>query len=109
MEVGLLYLIGFQTPNDDMDSINSSAYNLYITAHHRSSVSAGGPYFSRQSPWAILDRFSGHADAPNAPDWMHWPESSAYFSHRTAFVAELFMRMATWEVNSEQVSGHFVQ
>lgn len=93
----------FAQPSDDIAGcITSPTYILYIMAC-KPSISRGSS-FSSQSPWATLDRFVGCPEEHHAPEWMRWTTSSAIFALRTVFFATLFREMASWKVNSEQVS-----
>lgn len=80
----------------------STTYTLYITA----TVS---PHCSRtiqllqKSPRAILERFTGSNKAINAPDWASWTKKYLEFQQPKRNFAALFARMATWDVNKNQV------
>src|SRR6266481_7751099 len=86
-----------QAPNRG-SHINS--YILYISAYV-----PDGPSDLRQSPWCTLDNFVGHADERKAPQWMRWRKSSICFTHKTASIARLLKKMASWKVNTDQVSN----
>lgn len=87
----------------DKDSDRSvKMYTLYITA--KVPPSAQAILFLRTSPRVILDRFIGSREALEAPLWARWSEPSLEFQQPKSTFAALFIRMATWELNSEQVS-----
>jgi len=54
-----------------------------------------------------LDNFVGHADERKAPQWMRWRKSSICFTHKTASIARLLKKMASWKVNTDQVSNFY--
>jgi hypothetical protein len=61
--------------------------------------------FLRQSPLAILDRYVGYVNEHGAPEWVRREQSSVIFRHQASPFAKLFIQLAGWKVNSDQVSS----
>jgi hypothetical protein len=80
------------TPVKDPDT-----FILYITASV--SPESGVPTLSRSSPRATLAHYTGFKDHPNAPGWTRWDNSTVTFWQPRGSFADLFARMAAWEVN----------
>lgn len=59
---------------------------------------------SRTSPRALLDRFVGSKQAIDAPEWTQWDDPTLKFQQPLATFAALFMKVATWNVNAQNVS-----
>jgi hypothetical protein len=78
-------------------------YTLYITASLSPETRA--ILFLRKSPRATLGRFVGFKEDGCAPDWTRWTRPTLEFQQPKTTFAELFVRMATWEVNALQVCG----
>jgi hypothetical protein len=76
---------------------------LYITARAGPSVST--VLLLQKSPRALLDCFVGFTDTVDAqaPEWTKWKHPILEFQQPKATFAELFTRMATWEVNKDVV------
>ena len=89
-------------PADGSFCIGSLIHTLHISARRLSEP--GGTQFLQQSPLATLDRYVGHQDDGNAPEWVRRARSSIVFQYQAAPFAKLFTRLATWKVNSDQVS-----
>jgi hypothetical protein len=78
----------------------SCQYTLYITA----SVSfRSRRLFLRTSPQAILEQFFGSSEAIDAPEWTRWGKPTLEFQQPKATFAALFLRMADWTENQNQV------
>jgi hypothetical protein len=77
-------------------------YTLYIKAV--TSLQPKTNLFLRTSPRAILERFAGSNTAIDAPDWASWGRKTWEFQQPELNFASLFVRMASWEANRNQVS-----
>jgi hypothetical protein len=92
-----------QQPENGHLAADSPIHTLYISAH--GPPVPDGAQFLRQSPLAILDHYVGHQDDDKAPDWVRRAQSSFFFQCRVAPFANLFTRLASWKVNSDQVNS----
>jgi hypothetical protein len=91
-----------QQPGDDNFFVHCPQHTLYISAHGPSAPDEA--HFLQQSPLAILDRYAGHQNDGNAPEWVRQAQLSVIFQYQAAPFAKLFTRLATWKVNLDQVS-----
>lgn len=57
-----------QQPGDDSFLVNCPQHTLYISARGPSTPDEA--HFLQQSPLAILDRYMGHQNDANAPEWV---------------------------------------
>ena len=92
-----------QASETDSFFADPPTYTLYITASLSPETRA--IFFLRKSPRATLGRFVGFKEDGCAPDWTRWTRPTLEFQQPKATFAELFVRMATWEVNALQVCG----
>lgn len=75
-------------------------YTLYIKV-----VSPRTPDAPRSiSPLAVLEIFEGSKNALNAPEWTQWNRPTLQFQQPRASFAALFARMASWDVNRNEVT-----
>lgn len=94
-------LIMIQASEDDSIFEDPPTHTLYLSA--RAPSTPNGVPFLHQSPLATLDRYVGYPNERHAPHWVRWTRSSAVFRYRAASFAKLFLKLATWKVNSDQV------
>jgi hypothetical protein len=102
--INTLNLIEFsqpQAPDDGTIFEDPPTYTLYITAH----LPRGAKYYMLlwQSPRAVLEKFVGFSNDPDAPEWTRWVHSILEFQQPKASFADLFVRMAAWDENKVQV------
>ena len=55
------------------------------------------------SPFTVLEIFEGSRDAINTPEWTQWNHLTLQFQQPHASFATLFVRMAQWDVNRDEV------
>lgn len=76
-------------------------YRLHITANAQSL--SDHDFMPRTSPRAVMETFTGSSRAIDAPEWTQWPQPTLRFQHPLVSFAVLFMRMASWDINKNQV------
>jgi hypothetical protein len=57
----------------------------------------------RKSPQAILERFVGSSEALDAPEWTRWIQPTLEFQQPKATFVTLFIQMAQWDENKNEV------
>ena len=92
-----------QVPQTDSLFADPPMYTLYITASLSPETCA--LLFLRKSPRAILDQFVGFKEDGYAPEWTRWTQPTLEFQQPEATFADLFVQMATWDVNAIWVCG----
>ena len=78
-----------------------TTYTLYIKAI--SSPHTKTALVLRTSPQAIMERFTGLNTALNAPNWTSWTRKTWTFQHPKLDFASLFVWMADWDENKNEV------
>lgn len=94
--------LAVQSPNNYHGAgPDHATHCLYITAH--ASPGSCTLIFMLNSPRALLDRFVGSSHAVDAPEWTQWTTPIRVFQQPKMTFAALFVRMATWDLNRDQV------
>jgi hypothetical protein len=90
-----------QLPSTNPFAERLTKYTLYVeaVASPRSKLHL----HLRKSPRAILERFTGLNTAIDAPDWTSWERKTWEFQQPQLDFASLFVRMASWKENQNQV------
>ena len=97
--VGLIYYLA---PKHESPCTKVDYVYTYINAV--ASPQSKTNLFLRTSPRAILEWFTGSNTAIDAPDWPSWDRKTWEFQQPELNFASLFMQMASWEANQNQVS-----
>lgn len=100
------YIPGF-SKQKLIDNEPLQIYTLYLTA----SAAPGSRInlLLRKSPQVIIDRHCGSNQEALAPLWTRWSSThwqSLEFQQPTQTFAKLFVEMASWEFNKDQVSPY---
>lgn len=97
-----MYLTGCdrQETTNDTIFVDCNTYMLYITAFYPSG-SEETLGFIDQSPWAVLDTYTGDKSDIDAPEWMQWDEPSAAFADKAMSFVKIFKSLAVGGLNNE--------